>query len=134
MYKVTSKKVGDSPKHSEKSAKSETIQKKESKASDFLKPSQPNLFRDSGQPVVQEMAELAAIQGGSLRKQAAENSDKKTHFRHMKAGERFDDEEAFIDESREEAIAKTEEQAINRINGEISEIEKRKQRKKTRKS
>lgn len=47
MYKVISKKVSDSPKNSEKSVISGTIQKRASNASCYQKPSQPNLFRAS---------------------------------------------------------------------------------------
>lgn len=126
MYKEISKKVGDSPKKAERSVASEAVQKKAAKASGFLKPDQPNLFRDGGQSVVQEMKDLAAIQKGSLRKTAAENSDKKTHFRHMKAGEKIKDDKAFIASSRKKAIAKTEEQVINRINNELEAIGKKK--------
>ena len=126
MYKEIRKKASDSPKQAGRSVISEAVQKKAAKASGFLKPDQPNLFLGSGQPVVQEMREIADIQGGSLEEVAIKNSDDKTHEDHMVAGEKIKSIAALRASSHKKSIRETNTQAINRINNELAAIGKKK--------
>lgn len=128
MYQPEKKK--SAPKQIKTQAGAVTTQKKEQKGSRFLKPNQTNIFQrknnEESISVTQRMAERNAILHGSLRQEAIKKSDKSTHFKHMKAGEKFSDGKAFIAKSHKTAIQKTNEQALNRIDKQIAAEEKKK--------
>lgn len=129
MYTKQSRKSIKYPSQTSKTDDSNPTQKKASKTSSFLKPNQPNIFREHTQPkaIVQERAELASYLNGGLNQTFDEKSDKVTHSKHMTATGVITKSKKgrFTQQSHSNAERMGNQQAVNRVSRELQTLEKK---------